>query len=50
MAQVQYQRDAGNPLQMQVWTVRRNALVNYGKTSPEAARRALNTIRSLATP
>lgn len=48
MAQVQYQRDVGNPLQMQVWTTRRNALVNYGKTSPEAARRALNTARSLA--
>jgi hypothetical protein len=48
MAQVQYQRDVGNPLQMQVWTTRRNALVNYGKTSPEAERRALNTVRSLA--
>jgi peptidase S46-like protein len=48
MAQVQYQHDVGNPLQMQVWTTRRNALVNYGKTSPEAARRALNTVRSLA--
>jgi len=48
IAQVQYQRDVGNPLQMQVWTARRNALVNYGKTSPEATRRALNTVRSLA--
>jgi hypothetical protein len=48
MAQVQYQRAVGNPLQMQVWTARRNALVRYGKTSPEAARQALNTVKSLA--
>lgn len=48
IAQVQYQRDAGNPLQMQVWTSRRNALVRYSATGPEAARRGLNTVRSLA--
>ena len=48
MAQVQYQRDVGNPLQMQVWTSRRNALVGYSKSSTEAARRGLNTVRSLS--
>ena len=48
IAQVQYQRDVGNPLQMQVWTSRRNALVRYSSTGPEAARRGLNTVRSLA--
>lgn len=48
MSQVQYQRDVGNPLQMQVWTSRRKALVDYSKTSPEAARRGLNTVRGLA--
>ena len=48
ISQVQYQRDVGNPLQMQVWTSRRNALVRYSATSPEAARRGLNTVRSLA--
>ena len=48
IAQVQYQRDVGNPLQMQVWTSRRTALVRYSATGPEAARRGLNTVRSLA--
>ncbi|MGI9068205.1 MAG: S46 family peptidase [Pyrinomonadaceae bacterium] len=48
IAQVQYQRDVGNPLQMQVWTSRRNALVRYSDTGPEAARRGLNTVRSLS--
>ena len=48
ISQVQYQRDVGNPLQMQVWTSRRNALVRYSSTGPEAARRGLNTVRSLA--
>ena len=48
LAQVQYQRDVGNPLQMRVWNSRRNALIRYGETSPEAARRAQNTIRSLS--
>ncbi|MGH9971838.1 MAG: S46 family peptidase [Pyrinomonadaceae bacterium] len=47
-AQLKYQRDVGNPLQMQVWTARRQALVRYGATGPEATRRALATVRSLA--
>ena len=48
LAQVQYQRDVGNPLQMQVWNSRREALLRYSATGPEAARRALNTVRSLS--
>lgn len=47
-AQLKFQRDVGNPLQMQVWTTRREALVRYGATAPEAERRALATVRSLA--
>jgi hypothetical protein len=48
VAQLKYQRDVGNPLQMQVWTSRREALVRYGAAGPEATRRALATVRSLA--
>ena len=48
VAQLKYQRDVGNPLQMLVWTSRREALVRYGATSPEATRRALATVRTLA--
>ncbi len=48
LAQVQYQRDVGNPLQMQVWNSRRDALLRYGATGPEPVRRALNTVRSLS--
>lgn len=48
VAQLKYQRDVGNPLQMQVWTARRQALVRFGATGPEANRRALATVRSLA--
>jgi hypothetical protein len=48
LAQVQYQRDVGNPLQMQVWSSRRDALLRYAATGPEPARRALNTVRSLS--
>ncbi len=47
MAQIEYQRDAGNPLQMQAWTSRRDALAAYAATSPEAARRASATRRGL---
>jgi len=47
MAQIEYQRDIGNPLQRQVWTSRREALARYAKTNEEAARRASNLIRSL---
>ncbi|MGI8897735.1 MAG: S46 family peptidase [Pyrinomonadaceae bacterium] len=48
LSQVQFQRDVGNPLQMQVWNARRDALVGYGATGPEPLRRALNTVRSLS--
>lgn len=47
VAQLQYQRDVGNPLQMQVWTSRRDALMRYSATGPEAARRGQAQIRSL---
>ena len=48
VSQLRYQRDVGNPLQMLVWTSRREALIRYGATGPEATRRALATVRSLA--
>ncbi len=48
VSQLKYQRDVGNPLQMQVWMARRDALLRYGSTGPEATRRALNTVRSLS--
>jgi hypothetical protein len=38
-AQLRYQRDAGNPLQMQVWTARRAALLAYQALGPEQHRR-----------
>jgi hypothetical protein len=47
VAQLQYQREVGNPLQMQVWKSRRDALVRYAKTSPEAARQVGQAHRSL---
>ncbi len=40
VAQIGYQRDVGNPLQMQVWTSRRDALVRYASLGEEQARRA----------
>ncbi len=46
-AQLHYHRDMGNPVQMQVWTTRRDALNRYAKTSAEAARRASGSLRSL---
>ncbi|HEX8633508.1 MAG TPA: S46 family peptidase [Pyrinomonadaceae bacterium] len=46
-AQLQYQRDLGNPLQMQVWSSRRTALNRYAATGAEQARRARATQRSL---
>jgi hypothetical protein len=46
-AQLQYQRDLGNPLQMQVWSSRRNALNRYAALGAEQARRAGSTRRSL---
>ena len=40
MAQISYQRDLGNPLQMQVWTSRRDTLVRFAALGAEQARRA----------
>ena len=48
MAQIQYHRDTGNPLQMQVWSSRAAALARYAQTGPEASRRAGSVRRSLA--
>jgi hypothetical protein len=47
VAQLRYQRDVGNPLQMRVWTSRRDALNKYASNGPEAARRAGSARRSL---
>jgi hypothetical protein len=47
VAQVHFHRDVANPLQMRVWTSRRDALARYAKTGPEAARRATGQMRSL---
>ena len=47
LAQIQYQRDVGNPLQRQVWTSRRDALARYAEGRPEQARQAGSAIRSL---
>jgi hypothetical protein len=40
LAQLRYQRDVGNPLQMRVWTARRDALARFAALGPEQARRA----------
>lgn len=47
VAQLHYQRDAGNPLQMQVWTSRRDALARYAQRNAEAARQSGEPRRSL---
>ncbi len=47
MAQLRYQRDLGNPLQMQVWTSRRDTLVRYAAHGEEQARRASTSRLSL---
>src|SRR5215212_4747336 len=47
VAQLKYQRDAGNPLQMRVWRSRREALAAYAARGPEQARRAQSAKRSL---
>ena len=39
VAQLKYQRDVGNPLQMQVWTSRRDALIRYQALGAEQSRR-----------
>ncbi|MBS1786978.1 MAG: S46 family peptidase [Acidobacteria bacterium] len=46
-AQLRYQRDVGNPLQMQVWTSRSAALKAYSKLGDEQRRQASSAIRSL---
>jgi hypothetical protein len=48
LAQLQYQRDVGNPLQMQVWTSRRDALSRYAAQGEEQERRSGSARRSLA--
>jgi peptidase S46-like protein len=47
LAQLKYQRDAGNPLQMRVWRSRREALERFAARGPEQARRAQSAKRSL---
>jgi Peptidase S46 len=47
VAQLQYQRDVGNPLQLQVWTSRRDVLVRYGQKNSETARQINESRRSL---
>ncbi|MBE3132455.1 MAG: S46 family peptidase, partial [Acidobacteria bacterium] len=47
LAQIEYHRDMGNPLQMQVWTSRRDSLAKYAASNAEAARRAGAQRRSL---
>lgn len=46
VSQLKYQRDVGNPLQKQVWTLRRDILENYGKRGDEQRRQASGGIRS----
>ena len=47
VAQLKYQRDVGNPLQMQVWTSRRDALLRYAAQGEEHSRRSGSARRSL---
>jgi len=48
MAQIEFHRDTGNPLQMQVWKTRLAALDEYAATGSEAARQASAGRRSLS--
>ncbi len=48
VAQLTYQRDLGNPLQEQVWKVRRKALEDYSKLGAEQLRQANPGMRSFA--
>ncbi len=48
VAQLAYQRDLGNPLQDQVWRVRRKALEVYSKRGAEQLRQANPGMRSYA--
>ncbi|HVF31129.1 MAG TPA: S46 family peptidase [Pyrinomonadaceae bacterium] len=46
VAQLAYQRDIGNPLQIRVWETLRAALRNYSKRGEEQVRQASSGIRS----
>ena len=48
VAQLGYQRDVGNPLQKQVWELRRKSLEKYSKGSDEQFRQAWPGMRGLA--
>ncbi|MBK8466492.1 MAG: S46 family peptidase [Chloracidobacterium sp.] len=48
IAQLGYQRDIGNPLQEQVWKIRRKALEDYSKRGAEQLRQANPGMRSFA--
>jgi hypothetical protein len=47
IAQIKFQRDVGNPLQKDVWTSRRDALLKYSEKGAEQARQAGSSLRSL---
>ena len=47
IAQIQFQRDVGNPLQKEVWTSRRDALLKYSERGSEQTRQAGSSLRSL---
>lgn len=48
VAQLAYQRDVGNPLQKQVWELRRRALERYSKRGEEEFRQAWPGMRGFA--
>ncbi len=48
VAQLAYQRDVGNPLQKQVWELRRRALERYSKRGDEEFRQAWPGMRGFA--
>ena len=48
VSQLTYQRDIGNPLQKQVWALRRKALEDYSKLGAEQLRQAFPGMRGFA--
>lgn len=46
-AQIKYQREIGNPLQLRVWTARSEALQRYSQLGDEQRRQAAQTMRGL---
>lgn len=46
VAQLEYQRDHGNPLQKRIWDIRREILESYSSRGEEQARQANDGIRS----